>query len=100
MTETVKETATAKPKKTEEAGPLSSISGDGEYLVGEDMKAGTYKTAGPGDEFGCYWERAKDASGELDSITANNNLDGPGRVTVNHGEIFKTNDCLDWSKVG
>jgi len=97
---TVTETVTAKPKRTEKAGPASSFSGEGEYLVGEDIKPGTYKTAGPEDEFACYWERAKDASGEFGSIIANNNLEGPGRVTLNSGEYFKTNRCQEWKKVG
>lgn len=49
--------------------------GDGTYLVGGDMKSGTYKTKGPADgSFGCYWECAKDSSGEFTSITANDNL--------------------------
>ncbi|MFJ8651215.1 hypothetical protein ACIRNU_02590 [Streptomyces rochei] len=97
---TVTETVTAEPEKTEEPGPATSFSGDGEYLVGEDIKAGTYKTAGPEGEFGCYWERAKDASGEFDSIIANNNLEGTGRVTLNKGEYFKTNRCQEWKRVG
>lgn len=98
VTET--ETVTAKPKKTKKPGPATSFSGEGEYLVGEDIKAGTYKTAGAEDEFGCYWERAKDASGEFGSIIANNNLEGPGRVTLNSGEYFKTNRCQEWKRVG
>ncbi|MGX5186570.1 hypothetical protein ACWKT5_28330 [Streptomyces avermitilis] len=97
---TVTETVTAKPKKTKAAGPASSFSGEGEYLVGEDIKPGTYKTAGSEGGFGCYWERAKDASGEFGSIIANNNLEGPGRVTLNSGEYFKTNRCQEWKKVG
>ncbi|MGW5202002.1 hypothetical protein [Streptomyces spiralis] len=97
---TVTKTVTAKPKKTQEPGPADSFSGEGEYVVGEDIKPGTYKTAGPDGGFGCYWERAKDASGEFDSIIANNNLEGPGRVTLNKGEYFKTNRCQEWKKVG
>ncbi|WP_253191507.1 hypothetical protein [Streptomyces sp. M1013] len=100
VTEIVTETVTAKPKKTKESGPATTFSGDGEYLVGEDIKAGTYKTAGPEDEWGCYWERAKDASGEFGSIIANNNLQGTGRVTLNKGEYFKTNRCQEWKRVG
>lgn len=98
VTET--ETVTAKPKKTKEPGPATSFSGEGEYVVGEDIKAGTYKTAGADGGFGCYWERAKDASGEFGSIIANNNLNGPGRVTLNTGEYFKTNRCQEWKRVG
>ncbi|MFI2640596.1 hypothetical protein [Streptomyces sp. NPDC018610] len=97
---TVTRTVTAKPQKTEESGPATSFSGEGEYVIGEDIKAGTYKTAGPDNQFGCYWERAKDASGEFSSIIANNNLQGPGRVTLNKGEYFKTNGCEKWKKVG
>ncbi|MFD3730294.1 hypothetical protein [Streptomyces sp. NPDC058632] len=98
VTET--ETVTAKPKKTKEPGPAAGFSGEGEYVVGEDIEAGTYKTAGADGDFGCYWERAKDASGEFGSIIANNNLNGPGRVTLNTGEYFKTNRCQEWEKVG
>ncbi|MCP3818384.1 hypothetical protein NLX86_09725 [Streptomyces sp. A3M-1-3] len=97
---TVTKTEAAKPVKTEEAGPASSFEGDGEYLVGEDIKAGTYRTAGSDGAFGCYWERAKDSSGEFDSIIANENLQGSGRVTLKQGEIFKTNRCKEWKKVG
>ncbi|MEV5987010.1 hypothetical protein AB0L85_18620 [Streptomyces sp. NPDC052051] len=97
---TVTKTVTAKPKATHAPGPADSFSGEGEYVVGEDIKPGTYKTAGPEGGFGCYWERAKDASGEFGSIIANNNLQGPGRVTLNNGEYFKTNRCQEWKKVG
>ncbi|MFF3201738.1 hypothetical protein [Streptomyces sp. NPDC002962] len=97
---TVVKTVTAQPKKAEPAGPATTFSGEGEYLVGEDIKPGTYRTAGSESEFGCYWERAKDASGEFGSIIANNNLEGPGRVTLNKGEYFKTNRCQEWKRVG
>lgn len=90
--------ATTKPKPSREPGPPTSFDGDGEYLVGEDIAAGTYKTAGPAD-FGCYWERDKDSSGEFESIIANDNLNGSGRVTVRKGEIFKTQGCQTWKKV-
>jgi hypothetical protein len=97
---TVTETVTAKPKKTKKPGPATSFSGEGEYVVGEDIKAGTYKTTGPDGGFGCYWERARNASGEFDAIIANNNLNGPGRVTLNNGEHFKTNRCQEWKRTG
>lgn len=88
-----------KPKPTKKPGPPTSFDGDGEYLVGEDIADGTYKTAGPADDFGCYWERDKNSSGEFSSIIANNNLNGSGRVTVRKGEIFKTQGCQTWKKV-
>ncbi|WP_051745248.1 hypothetical protein [Streptomyces yerevanensis] len=103
VTETAKETVTAKPKPTKKPGPPDAINGDGQYLVGEDIQAGTYKTAGPeNDNFGlgCYWARNKNASGEFGAIIANDNITGQSRVTVNKGEYFETKGCLKWEKVG
>ena len=97
---TVTETVTAEPMKNKKPVPASSFSGEGEFVEGEDIKPGTYKTAGPEGGFGCYWERAENASGEFDAIIANNNLNGPGRVTLNNGEYFKTNRCQEWKRVG
>ncbi|MFE6551721.1 hypothetical protein ACFVHS_25425 [Streptomyces sp. NPDC057746] len=103
VTETAKETVTAKPKPVKKSGPPSSFSGDGQYLVGEDIQAGTYRTAGPQKDSlipNCYWERLKNASGEFGAIIANDNMQGQGRVTVNKGEYFKTSGCQNWEKVG
>ncbi|MGW0663184.1 hypothetical protein [Streptodolium elevatio] len=84
------------------SGPARSVQGEGQYLVGEEMEAGTYKTAGPaGGVFpNCYWARLKDASGEFGAIIANGNVQGPTRVTVRKGEYFETNGCHTWDKVG
>jgi hypothetical protein len=45
-------------------------------LVGEEIKAGTCKTAGPDGGLGCYCERVKDASGEFSSSIADNSPNG------------------------
>ncbi|WP_409470692.1 hypothetical protein [Streptomyces sp. HC307] len=99
---TVTEKVTVTPKPAKEPGPAASVEGDGMYLVGEDMKAGTYKTAGPADSVipNCYWARLKDASGEFGSIIANDNAQGQARVTVRNGEYFETSGCATWQKVG
>jgi hypothetical protein len=85
------------PKKTKPAGPATTF-GDGQWLVGRDIKAGTYRTAGPEDGgLGiCYWERAKDASGEFDSIITNGTPKGPANLTVNNGEYVESNGCQPW----
>lgn len=87
------------PKK--ETKKIGSFFGDGVYLVGTDVAAGSYKTEGPDSSDildSCYWSRNKDDSGELDSIIANDNITGPGRVTLNTGEIFEASgDCV-WVK--
>jgi hypothetical protein len=79
-----------------------TILGDGQYLVGRDVQAGTYRTGGPAsaDWPFCYWERDSDASGDLSSIIANDNTEGPEDVTLNAGEYFKTSSCQTWVKVG
>ncbi|MFI9615373.1 hypothetical protein ACIHCM_27470 [Streptomyces sp. NPDC052023] len=100
---TVTEKVSVTPKPAKKPGPATMVEGEGQYLVGEDMQAGTYKTAGP-DKSGfidnCYWARTKNASGEFEAIIANDNLQGQGRVTVNKGEYFETNGCQEWTKVG
>ncbi|WP_051734995.1 MULTISPECIES: hypothetical protein [Streptomyces] len=83
------------------SGPATTIS-PGTYLVGEDIKAGSYKTAGPSSSSvpNCYWSRARNDSGELSAIIANELLPGPGRVTVKAGEIFETSGCEAWQIAG
>ncbi|MFJ8546117.1 hypothetical protein ACIRFH_29740 [Streptomyces sp. NPDC093586] len=55
---------------------------------------------GPRASGAAHWERAKGASGEFDSIIADNTLEGTGRVALNKGEYFKTNRCQEWKRVG
>ncbi|MEU8785743.1 hypothetical protein [Streptomyces sp. NPDC048637] len=82
------------------AGP-EAVVGQGSHLVGEDIAAGTYRTGGPAASGGplCHWARAKNSSGDMDSIIATGIPQGPARVTVNKGETFETNGCKEWTKV-
>ncbi|MBH5336597.1 hypothetical protein IHE55_18170 [Streptomyces pactum] len=85
-------------KKEEKAEP--AIDGDGTFEVGSDVKPGTYRTTGNDELGGCYWERAKDSSGEMDSILANDNVTGASYVTIKPTDkIFKSNGCNDWEAV-
>lgn len=95
------ERASESPSRTEPAGPKTEF-GDGQWLVGRDVKPGTYRTTGPADDgIGtCYWAREKDASGEFDAIIANGDPTGPANVTVNKGEYFETNGCQTWRLAG
>jgi hypothetical protein len=91
--------AKAKDDKSAPEGPATSF-GPGVYLVGEDIKPGTYKTPGPDEDSfsgGCSWSRNKDDSGEFDAIISNDFVQGPTRVTVKKGEVFETNGCQDWT---
>ncbi|MEU9173300.1 hypothetical protein AB0D34_36975 [Streptomyces sp. NPDC048420] len=85
--------------KVEVAEKKAAFSGDGDFQVGSDVKPGTYRTTGNSDGM-CYWERAKDASGEMDSLLANDNVTGTGYVTVKATDkLFKSSDCNDWETV-
>ncbi|TGA95248.1 hypothetical protein E4099_25830 [Streptomyces palmae] len=85
--------------KQEEAAK-KAFDGDGTFQVGSDIKPGTYRTSGNGVMDGCYWERSKDASGDPDSIIANDNVTGSSYVTVKAGDkVFTTNGCKDWEEV-
>ncbi|MGW7525612.1 hypothetical protein [Streptomyces sp. NPDC054783] len=77
----------------------AAIAGDGEYQVGSDVKPGTYRTTGNTDDM-CYWERAKDAKGETESLLANDNVTGTSYVTIKSTDkIFKSTGCKDWEAV-
>lgn len=83
----------------EAAEKKAAFAGDGDFQVGTDVKPGTYRTTGNTDDM-CYWERAKDASGEMDSLLANGNVSGTGYVTVKASDkIFKSSGCSDWEAV-
>lgn len=88
------------PKVTSSSTPPGLT--DGTYLVGTDIKAGTYKTPGPGSMDvldSCYWERDSNDSGTFEAIIANGDITGPGRITVNAGEILNLSGDCSWSLV-
>jgi hypothetical protein len=74
---------------------------EGTYEIGVDAQPGRYKTTVPQNSTGCYWERTKDDSGDMDSIIANDNVNPGARasITVKSGEFFKSNDCGTWTRV-
>jgi hypothetical protein len=69
----------------------NTVSGDGMYKVGVDMKAGTYKSNG---RSGCYYAVLN--SSDTSDIATNNLSNGPAFVTVFPGKYFETQDCADW----
>ena len=82
-------------------GPLTSFT-NGTYEVGTDIAVGKYKTPGPGSTDimdSCYTE-VGDGSGSLTGISQNDNLTGPGVVTLKKGKVFKAAGGCTWTKVG
>lgn len=83
------------------SGPLTTIS-DGTYEVGPDIVPGKYKTPGPSSSGilnSCYME-VSDGSGSIRGIDHNDNLTGPGVVTLKAGKYFKASGGCTWTKVG
>jgi hypothetical protein len=79
--------------------PSDGIPGDGTYLVGSDIKPGTYRSEGK-NKYGCYWARLSDTTGEGDAIIANGNAEGPAIVKIAAGDrAFQTTDCKPWEKI-
>ncbi|MEU6280854.1 hypothetical protein [Streptomyces sp. NPDC047028] len=77
----------------------AAFDGDGNFVVGSDIKPGTYRTSGNTDGM-CYWERAKDAEHKMDSILANDNVTGTSYVTIKASDkLFKSSGCSDWEAV-
>ncbi len=65
----------------------------GTYLVGTDIPAGTYKLVPLFSEYPGYWLRSSNASGEPDSIIANDLFEATTYVTVASGEYLQISRC-------
>lgn len=89
--EAPKQEAPATPK-----GPASSF-GDGTFLVGSEILAGTYKTSN--DVGRCYYERLSGLTGSFDDIIANGNPKGPAIIEIlPTDKAFKSSGCGTWVK--
>lgn len=94
-----KDQAADKTEKADKPKAEAAIDGDGTFQVGSDVKPGTYRSTDNTDGM-CYWERAKDSSGETDSLIANDNVMGTAYVTIKATDkIFKSNDCHGWEAI-
>lgn len=71
--------------------------GDGVWVVGMDISAGTWRAQPEG---GCYWSRMTGFDGELGSVIANDLPSGPAIVEILASDVgFKTTGCGEWTKV-
>jgi len=81
--------------------PAAEVPGDGTFVVGKEIRPGTYRTDGPEDSVipNCYWARLSGTSGEFDDIITNGNTDGPATVTVSASDkAFLTSGCKTWKR--
>ncbi|MER7112303.1 hypothetical protein [Streptomyces sp. NPDC000229] len=77
------------------------IPGDGTFLVGQEVRPGTYRSAGPADALtDCYWARLKGTTGDFSQIIANGAGKGPATVTVlATDKAFQTSGCQTWKRL-
>lgn len=80
----------------------NNISSDGNYVVGRDIKSGTWHTpgdGGSGDQ--CYYELDKTSNyGNVANIDSNANFDGPETVNVSSDYSFQINGPCTWYLTG
>jgi DNA repair exonuclease SbcCD ATPase subunit len=77
----------------------SQLSGDGVYVVGQDIKPGVYHTNGSGDTGAndCYFATLN--SSDTNDIADNNNFDGAETVDVSSAYAFEINGPCTWSRI-
>lgn len=79
--------------------PPAAAFDNGAWSVGDEVTAGTYRSAGPtiGDRYPlCYVDTTVD--GKIISQEVSNA--GPVRITVTDGQTVKASDCQQFVKVG
>ncbi|MET7701330.1 hypothetical protein [Streptomyces sp. NPDC005485] len=77
------------------------FAGDGTFIVGQDIKPGTYHTDGPegGDSPDCFWERLSSTSGEANAVITSQATKGQTTVTIAASDkAFTTQGCKTWRK--
>lgn len=88
-------TATPRPP-TATPEPFSYSFGDGTWVVGKDIAAGTYRQR---TGAGCYWQRSSGFGGTLGEILANANTVGPAIVTILPTDKgFTSTRCGRWTQ--
>nr|WP_250761271.1 hypothetical protein [Streptomyces sp. MSC1_001] len=86
--------AAGTPKKAPQ-----EIPGDGTFLVGPEVRPGTYRTAGP-TEGSCYWARLEGTTGNPSEIIANGTGKGQATVTIlETDKAFQTSGCQTWKPI-
>lgn len=73
----------------------STISADGVYVVGKDIKSGTWHTTG-GNQ--CYYATLNSTS--TSDISDNNNFNGPETVNVSGAYAFQISGGCSWLRTG
>jgi hypothetical protein len=87
--------------QTPSVSPMDEMSGDGVYVVGQDIRKGTWHTTGAvgGSGGNCYY--ALLSSTDTQSIIDNNNTTGPATIMVGPGvAAVQVSGCNPWTRTG
>src|SRR6266487_4109390 len=85
------------PKPTAKPAPSFAHFGDGTFVVGKDIKPGTYRTRTGSP--GCYFARLSGFGGTVGDIISNANTDNPAIVTIAASDKgFQSTNCGTWTK--
>lgn len=79
----------------------NTISSDGTFVVGQDVKSGTYHTNGSGNAGAndCYYAALSSTDGSINSISTNGNFDGPETISLSGVYAFQVNGPCTWNLV-
>ena len=79
----------------------NQINSDGTFVVGSDIRSGTYHTNGSGNAGAndCYYATLSSTDGSINSIIANGNFDGPETISLSGVYAFQTNGPCTWNLV-
>ena len=80
---------------------MKEIPGDGTFLVGQEVRPGTYRSTGrAAGGTDCYWARLKGTTGDLGEIISNHAGKGQATVTIlATDKAFQTTGCRTWKRI-
>lgn len=88
------------PRKAVEQAPppvIGSMPGDGAWVVGRDLKQGTYRTEGGRS---CRWMRLQGSPGAPWSVASSPSEFGPQIVVLGRDDVlFASQDCPEWTRI-
>jgi hypothetical protein len=83
------------------APPLADSFGDGQSVVGIDVRPGTYETTVPTDSAGCTWEHATVADGTINAVISTGTAIGGEKLVVTvtrNDEVVRSDGCGTWRR--
>jgi hypothetical protein len=93
-------TGASTPASVEATAKASGIK-NGQWLVGTDVPAGRYQSAGPDGDYMCYWQLTTTPNAQPGdpAFLTNDSPSGHAYVTLKKGEYFTTSHCGTWTPV-